>query len=429
MPETLKRLVASLATTAIKSADPYLVVDAALRDAPLTPLDGGSYKVISVGKAANMMMKAVIDNLPKTQQFEAIIVTNYENALDGSTEKIAGVDYIAAGHPIPDDNGISAGIKVEKLLQSATANDHVICLISGGGSALLPTPAGKLTLAEKAEISHMMLSEGLDIIEMNSVRQHLSRLKGGGMLHAAAPAAVTAFILSDVIGDDLRVIASGPTMAPISTRQAVVEMLQSKQLFEKMPKTARDILQQNQNVEEYSDVKNLLVGSNRLSLDAMLSAAQHEDIILVSDALVGDVAEACKNIVNIVDPAAITRRKIFIWGGETTVQIAGDGLGGRNQELALRFALAAEGWDCDFAFGSIGTDGRDGPTDAAGGIVDNHTTAKLRKAGLDPLDVLARNDSYNGLKSAGDLLITGATGTNVADIQILVCQPRQNLSH
>ena len=429
MPDTLKKLVANLATVAIKSADPHIVVDTALYDAPLTPLDRGVYKVISVGKAANMMMRAVIDNMPKTQKFEAVVVTNYENALDSGTGKIADVDYIAAGHPIPDENGISAGVKVEKLLQTATANDHVICLISGGGSALLPTPAGNLTLAEKAEISHMMLSEGLDILEMNSVRQHLSRLKGGGMLRVAAPAPVTAFILSDVIGDDLRVIASGPTVTPIAPRQAVCDMLHEKGLFEKLPDSAKALFKQNQMDELDSNVQNHLVGSNRLSLDAMLAAMPNEDIFLVSDRLVGDVAEACEAIVSAVDMDTITHRKIFIWGGETTVHIKGDGLGGRNQELALRVALAAEGWGCDFAFGSIGTDGRDGPTDAAGGIVDNHTVEKLCKAGLDPLDVLARNDSYNGLKSAGDLLITGATGTNVADIQILVCQPRQNLSH
>lgn len=429
MQETLRTLISNLAHVAITSADPYLGVQKALQARPLTSLHSGAYKVISVGKAANMMMKAVLEHLPEAQIYEAIIVTNYENAVDTDWNAVDNVDYIAAGHPIPDENGLAAGHKVEALLQTASENDHIICLISGGGSALLPTPAGNLTLAEKAEISHMMLSSGLDIMEMNSVRQHLSRLKGGGMLRVAAPAPVTAFILSDVVGDDLRVIASGPTVTPIATRQAVGDMLHEKGLFEKLPDNAKALFEQNQVDEPDFNVQNHLVGSNRMSLDAMLSAMPDEDIIMVSDRLVGDVAEACEAIMRAVDIDTITHRKIFVWGGETTVHIKGNGLGGRNQELALRVALAAEKWPFDFAFGSVGTDGRDGPTDAAGGIVNNQTISKIRQAGLDPLDILKRNDSYNGLKSSGDLFITGATGTNVADIQILVCQPRQNLSH
>ena len=430
----LKAFVAELAQIAIKAADPFLVVEKALIETPLELGPQGACKIIAVGKAASAMMQAVLAKMPPGQAYEAIIVTNYENASALNVLDIPNLEIMAAGHPVPDANGLKAAQRVEALLQSAGENDQIISLISGGGSALLPAPAGHLTLEEKADISQLMLSAGLDITEMNSVRQHLSRLKGGGMLQVAAPAPVISFILSDVIGDDLRVIASGPTVSPIATRSSVVDMLKQKGLFEQFPDSAKQILQDADTSVPNIRVLNTLVGSNRLSLDAMLQAVPDHDIQLVSDSLVGDVSDACEQIISVMRSADLASPTIFLWGGETTVNLKGAGLGGRNQELALRVALAAEslsldGAGFDFVFGSVGTDGRDGPTDAAGGIVDNFTTRKIRALGIDPNVILAQNDSYNGLKLAGDLFITGATGTNVADIQILVCQPRQNLSH
>lgn len=421
----LKQLVKELTQIAIAAADPAEAVNTALSANPLPPLPSGEYKLIAFGKAACAMMEAAMTHLPAGQAFDAIIVTNYENAHD-----VKGAEVIAAGHPVPDENGLKAAEKIEALLHAANADDHVICLISGGGSALLPAPAGLLTLAEKADINQMLLSEGFDITQINAVRQSLSRLKGGGFTRLSAPAAITAYILSDVIGDDLRVIASGPTASPIASKEDVIHLLQEKRLYEKLPHAAKVLLEGKEPDPVPNNANNYLIGSNRLSLGAMINAksSTNTPIKLISDHLVGDVSEACAEILRVMHEADIQERQIFIWGGETTVSITGPGKGGRNQELALRVAIAAEALDFDWAFGSIGTDGRDGPTDAAGGIVDNETIHKMIQNNVDPASVLAQNDSYIGLQSTGDLFKIGPTGTNVADIQILVCQPRQNVS-
>ena len=423
MHDFLRQRVNDLANVAIAAADPRHAVNKAFVAHPLPQQEQARYKFIAIGKAASAMMEAALTHLPAGQDYDALIVTNYENA-----KAVSGAELIAAGHPVPDENGLKAGERVEALLSGAGADDHVICLISGGGSALLPAPAGQLSLDEKADISRMLLSEGFDITEMNGVRQCLSRLKGGGMLRMAAPAPVTAFILSDVVGDDMRVIASGPTAEPITTNDKVVTLLKARGVYDKLPDAAKQLLQQKPAPLPENSPANYLVGSNRMSLDAMLVAGKDEDITLISDNLVGDVSDACAEIVSVGAAANIETRQVFIWGGETTVALKGSGKGGRNQELALRVALAAETLACDWAFGSVGTDGRDGPTDAAGGIVDGRTASKIRNKGLNPEQILAENNSYFGLQAAGDLLKIGATGTNVADIQILVCQPRQNRS-
>jgi len=287
-------------------------------------------------------------------------------------------------------------------------------LVSGGGSALLPAPVDGLSLEQKADVSRLLLGAGVDIVAMNAVRQHLSRLKGGGLLRHAAPAPVTALILSDVIGDDLRAIASGPTVAPILPRTEVIAMLKERGLWDKLPDAARTALGRAEQDTPVQEADNRLIGSNRKSLDAMARAMP--DAQILSDALTGDVEQAAQRIVDAVDQAV----SLALFGGETTVQLRGDGRGGRNQELALRVAVALDG-RAGWRFLSAGTDGRDGPTDAAGAIVDGETCARIRAAGGDVAALLGNNDSYAALELAGDLLITGGTGTNVADLQILSC--------
>lgn len=402
-----RKQMTRLFDTGVRAADPQAAVRAALGDAPVSLPDGARLYVLAIGKAARAMMQAALSVLPAPHA--ALVVTNYENA-----ESLDGARVMAAGHPVPDENGMQAGLAIQKMLARTRADDIVLVLVSGGGSALVPAPAAGLSLQDKAVVSNLLLGAGLDIVTMNAVRQHLSRMKGGGLLRMAAPAQVQAMILSDVIGDDLRAIASGPTVAPIATRDEVRALLAASGLWDRLPQAARDALARSADTSPLPHAQNRLVGSNRISLDAMAHAC--EGVSILSDALVGDVGDAAARIVQAVREGGGPRVALF--GGETTVRLQGTGRGGRNQELALRVASALDGI-AGWRFLSGGTDGRDGPTDAAGAVVDGNTLARIRAAGGDPAGLLANNDSYHALTLADDLLVTGATGTNVADLQIL----------
>ncbi|MEZ5793282.1 glycerate kinase type-2 family protein [Albidovulum sp.] len=412
----LRDTARDLFAAACAAADPAHALTSALVASPLPrPDPGGVYRVVAVGKAAIPMAACLLDQLDGAPA-EVIVVTNYENARD-----LPGATVLASGHPVPDENGLAAADRVEGMLRAATPADRVIALISGGGSALLPAPIAGLSLDEKAELNRILLANGFEITEINLIRQQVSRLKGGGFLRATA-APLTAYILSDVIGDDLRVIASGPTVAPIGTRAQARALLRSKGLWESIPSAARAILERDAPSAQVPEARNLLVGSNRKSLNAVAVAAGPEAQI-VNDRLTGDVAQAAKEIVNAARNAAADRNLCLVFGGETTVTLRGNGVGGRNQELALRVALAMPELQREWVFLSGGTDGRDGPTDAAGGIVDGGTIARIRHSGGDPDALLANNDSHAALELSGDLLITGATGTNVADVQLLLLRP------
>ncbi len=402
MPMTRDEMIA-LFQIGVAAADPEAAVRASLKATPLPAHD--RLFIAAFGKAACAMTRAALSVLPAPER--ALVVTNYENATS-----LDGAKVLAAGHPVPDDNGLRAGEAMMSLLADAKAGDRVLVLVSGGGSALLPAPVDGVSLEQKAAVSRLLLGAGLDIVAMNAVRQHLSRLKGGGLLRHAAPAPVTALILSDVIGDDLRAIASGPTVAPILPRTEVVEMLKARGLWDELPDAAQTALGHPEDAAQAQSADNRLIGSNRKSLDAM--AAAMPDARILSDALTGDVEQAAQMVV-----ASVKRRvPLALCGGETTVQLRGTGRGGRNQELALRVANALDGHG-GWRFLSAGTDGRDGPTDAAGAIVDGETCARIRAAGGDVAALLANNDSHEALRLSGDLLITGGTGTNVADLQIL----------
>ncbi len=386
----------------VEAADPGAAVARALaRDR------GGWRQVIAVGKAARGMTAAALQVLGP---IPALVVTNYENAAP-----LAGAEVLAAGHPVPDAAGEAAARAVEARLAEACLGDRVLMLISGGGSALLPAPADGLTLADKAAVNRLLLASGADITEMNLIRQQLSRLKGGGLLRAAAPAQVTALILSDVVGDDLRVIASGPTVAPIGTAHQARAALDALGLWDRLPGAVRRHLERAVEPAPLPEAENRLIGSNAISVAAMAGAAPGARV--VEAPLVGDVADAAARIWNTAGGPGT-----WLFGGETTVVLRGEGLGGRNQELALRVALEAEarGVAGPWVFLSGGTDGRDGPTEAAGGIVDPGSLDRMRAAGVEPAELLARNDSHAALAASGDLLVTGATGTNVADLQVLI---------
>jgi hydroxypyruvate reductase len=407
---------------AVQAADPARALRKHIATHPFPdPKPGGRTLVIAVGKAAPAMLREALTHIQGDHI--ALGVTHYEN-----TDAVAGTRILRAAHPVPDENGLLAAREVTALLQSATAQDQVIALISGGGSALLPAPVPAIGVSDKAETNALLLSSGLDIVQMNLVRQQLSQLKGGGFLRCAAPAPVTGYILSDVIGNDLRAVASGPTAAPIGTHADARRTCIEAGIWPRLPNAVRNWLDQSRPSEpDYTSGYNILIGSNRHSLDAALkTAAHHFDARIVSDHLTGAVHQAAATVVASALAAQGSKPQALLFGGETTVQVTGSGRGGRNQELALRVAtmMARTDMNKDWVFLSGGTDGRDGPTEAAGGLVDPQTLDRITQAGIDPATALAENDSFTALEAAQDLLITQATGTNVADIQCLLIRPR-----
>lgn len=410
----LKNFACDLFQSAVDAADPALALRAAVADHPF-PDPSGTLHVIAIGKAAPAMMTEALRHVRDDAQ--ALVVTHYENDMT-----VPGATLYKAAHPVPDAAGLAAGQEIERRLTTLGSDDAVVVLISGGGSALVPAPVDGVSLADKAALNSVLLGGGLEITQMNLVRQQVSRLKGGGLLRIAAPARVDAYLLSDVIGDDIRAIASGPTVGPIGTPAEAVDILKSAGLWSDVPASIRDYLSTAPEPKPLPKVQNHLVGSNRKSLEAMRAAARGFEAKIVSDALIGDVKVAARQVLSAAADAPKDRSVALIFGGETTVKLTGTGRGGRNQELALRFALGAEGQDLgpDWVFLSGGTDGRDGPTDAAGGIVTPETAQKL---GDDAVALLANNDSYEALKRANALLLTEATGTNVADVQVFLRRP------
>lgn len=412
--DAIRSELTDLFLAGVAAADPVRAVAEALKARPVEVPEGGTLILLAIGKAANGMMQAARSAVPEGVPTRCLIVTNYENHRD-----IAGVACYGAGHPVPDGNGVIAGLAVEKLLREASARDVVLALISGGGSALLPGPVEGVTLADKAEVNRLLLASGADIEETNIVRQALSRLKGGGLLRLASPAPVRSLILSDVVGDDLRVIASGPTVGPIADLATARDVAHRLGIWEQMPEAARAALERVEARDPLPDPDAALVGSNAISVTAMAAAAGRP-VRVVEAPLIGPVTKAAEQVLDLA--ASTPPGTALLFGGETTVVLSGTGRGGRNQELALRVALLAEerGLSGDWLFLSGGTDGRDGPTDAAGAIVDGQSLSRMRAAGVDPRALLANSDSQAALAASGDLLITGATGTNVADLQIFL---------
>jgi hydroxypyruvate reductase len=409
----LKHLARTLFLEGVRAADPKLAVQRALTAEPLKVNPEGRLLVIAFGKASVAMIQQALQHIPAAQRIEAIAVTNYENA-----REIDGCRVMAAGHPLPDQNGIEAGTAVMDLLRSATKSDQVLCLISGGGSALLPTPRDGLTLADKIKVSEILLESGFDIEQMNRIRQHLSVLKGGGLLELAHPAKVRSLIISDVVGDDLEIIASGPTV-PASVGGNPCALLNDKGVWDAMPGAAKTLLKTPRDTSNRS-ARDTLICTNGQCLNAIASSALDWSPQIVTEPLVGDVRDAAKSVLDCIRSQPKSARQLIIWGGETTVEINGNGMGGRNQELAVRFAELASDLTGEWVFLSGGTDGRDGPTNAAGGIVDRQTIAQAQTNNINVAAALEDNDSHRVLDNSNGLLKTGATGTNVADIQIFL---------
>lgn len=397
-------------------------------------------RVIAFGKAAKAMARAAGEILPETLfHGDGVIVTNHENAAQDAEEAIPGFELIGAGHPLPDEGGLRGARRVMEIAEQAGEGELVLVLVSGGGSALLPAPAAPITLEEKIATTDLLLACGADIVQMNCVRKHLSELKGGGLVRYAAPADLHALILSDVIGDDLSAIASGPSVPDATSFAEAISILEEGSVWQSVPASVRTRLEQGRagDLPEtpkpgdaiFERATSSLIGSNGMSLSAAERRARDLgfETRIVSEALCGEAQEAASFFLSeaLAAQSGAKAPLALLAGGETTVTLRGDGRGGRNQELALAFAMQAEarGLPGAWSFLSGGTDGRDGPTDAAGGLVDPASVARIQSAGGDAEALLANNDSYRALDLAGDLIKPGATGTNVADLQVLLLDP------
>jgi glycerate 2-kinase len=384
--------------------------------------------VAGCGKATARMALA-IEELLGERIADGLIVVKYGHGLP-----LGKIKVVEAGHPIPDQSGLGGALKIAELLKSAAAGDLIVFLISGGGSALLPYPAPGLSLADKQRTTEVLLKSGAAIDEVNAVRKHLSQLKGGQLARLASPARLISLVISDVVGDSLQTIASGPTVPDSSTYGECLEILHRHDLWTKIPANVARYLERGAKgeIEEtpkpaseiFKKVQNVIVGNNRTAIDG---AKRHAEAlgyhtVILSDSVVGESRIVATSFSTAVKEFARTNKPIsrpacLIAGGETTVAVRGDGLGGRNQEFVLAAAIEIAGMDNVVVLGA-GTDGSDGPTDAAGGIVDGSTLARGSAQALDARAFLDRNDSYHFLEATDDLLKSGPTLTNVMDLHV-----------
>jgi hydroxypyruvate reductase len=409
--------------------------------------------LVAAGKAASAMAFEA-EKILSSLISESIVITKYGHSLPIKSKTIE------SGHPVPDEQSLSAGKKVLELLHYAGYNDLVILLLSGGASSLMESLAGNISLQDLQILSELMLKKGLSISEINTIRKHLSLIKGGRFSAAAYPAKVHALILSDVPGDDLSIIASGPTVPDASTFEDVIAILEKYQKTDECPETILHHFQngRSKSLNEtpkpgdsmFQRTNNLLIGSNRIALNAAVDKASqlgYNPVIIQSD-LKGEASEQASAFVNIILDYEGTKPACLLMGGETTVKIKGNGLGGRNQEFALASLVALQELesprmldpvtdiDSEEIHSSIkengslkillvlsaGTDGTDGPTNATGAVIDQQTIQIVREQNLDAHGFLNCNDSYNFFKQVGGHIITGPTQTNVMDIVIALIQ-------
>jgi glycerate 2-kinase len=347
----------------------------------------------------------------------------------------ARIAFHPSSHPLPSSSGVRGVRRMLELVGEPSAEDLVICLLSGGGSALLPLPLPGVTIGDEAQVTKLLLRSGADIIEINTVRKHLSSIKGGRLAERLFPATVISLIISDVVGDRVDTIASGPTAPDRTSYRDAKKILVGRRVWDEVSSSVRSVIGEGieGTIKEtpkpgsriFRKVHNVVIGNNRVSLVRAgdeLRKKRYETTIL-SGPVTGEAREAGFRIARMI--RARTSRGApwaLIGGGETVVTVRGAGSGGRNQEFVLSAALGVQGTGI-IAVGSIATDGIDGPTDAAGAIADSGTVAKGRSRGLEAKDYLERNDSYPFFKKLGDLITTGPTGTNVNDVFVAVGRP------
>ncbi len=435
----LRKKAAAVFRAALEAADPVQAVSRHLR------LEGGlliagrkryrlssfeNIRVVGAGKASAAMALAV------ERLLGASIRGGLVNVKYGHVANLRRIELNECGHPVPDPAGIRGAQRIAEIARSCGQRDLLIVAISGGASALMPMPAAPITLEEKQATTKLLLACGANIHEINAVRKHISGIKGGQLARLAYPATVLALLLSDVIGDDLDVIGSGPTAPDASTFAGARAVLEKYGLFDRVPASVRGRIElgiagqipETPKADDpaFARTINIVVGSNRLAVDAAAAKAKEIGLrpLVLSTLIEGETRDVARVHAAIAREVLLSGRPArppvcIISGGETTVTLRGTGLGGRNQEFVLAAAIDLAGCGGVVAL-SGGTDGTDGPTDAAGAIADGMTLCRAEKIGLDARRYLAENDSYHFFEPLGDLLKTGPTNTNVMDVRLVL---------
>lgn len=443
-PSEARQLAWQIMQAALKAVDPALAVKnyfathpqlvAAIKNTP------GRLIVVGAGKAGAPMAAAVLEIFGDKIATGRVIV-KYGHAAQPTAGPTGGeaaqklearIQLLEAGHPVPDQAGLAAAGEIARLLQQAGQDDTVLCLISGGGSALLTLPAEGLSLDDLQATTQSLLAAGATINQFNTIRKHLSAIKGGRLAQMAAPATVYTLILSDVVGDPLEVIASGPTAPDPTTFAEAWAIVEQYGLRDTLPETVRRRLQAGcaGKLTEtpkpadpiFERVHHAIIGSNRLAAQAAVQAAQAAGLeaTLLSTFIEGEAREVGKVMAGLAkglvrDEGPLSRPACLVAGGETTVTLRGRGQGGRNQEMALAAAIALAHWP-NVLIACLGTDGTDGPTDAAGAFADGETVGRAQAMGLNAVEYLNRNDAYNFFAPLNDLIVIGPTQTNVNDL-------------
>lgn len=384
--------------------------------------------VVGAGKAG-APMAAALESVMGERINSGLVVVREDYG--GPAERI---DIVEAAHPIPDRRSVQAGARIREICESAGAEDLVLVLLSGGGSALLVEPATDLTLEDMQATVDELVNSGAAIQQINTVRKHLSALKGGQLAATIAPATSATIILSDVVGNDLSTIASGPTVGDPTRFSDALAVVEQYDLLDVLPAAVIEHLRDGSRGElretpgpgdaVFADASHLIIGDGRTVAHAARQACERRgwSARVLATRLTGEAREVARVVAAIGEEAAYNANGApgaFIMTGETTVTVRGEGLGGRNQELALAAALTIDGVD-DLSIASLATDGTDGPTDAAGAIIDGQTAHSIREAGLDPRSRLADNDAYPALDAVDALVRTGPTRTNLNDL-VMIC--------
>ena len=420
----------------LEAADPFLAMEKILS------VEGSTLRVgekeynlkrfdrilcVGAGKASGEMALA-LENILGSRIFGGCLAIK-----EIPTHRLQKIQLFKASHPVPNMRSIQASKRILSLAQSLTRQDLLFVLVSGGASSLIAAPASGLSLNDKKLTTSLLLRSGATIQDINTVRKHLSAIKGG-QLAASTPATIITLVLSDVLGDDLATIGSGPTIADPTTFQDAQEVLMKFNILDHVPIAVRNHLEkgihrhipetpktQDMNV---SRIHHQLIGNNRLSVEGVLKQAEIEGMhsMLLTTTLQGEAREAGKIFGAIAQEIQagtypMPRPACLVWGGEPTVIVKGTGKGGRAQELVLSAAMQIAGLKKSYVAG-FGTDGRDGPTEVAGAMVDGRTVERAKKLQIDPQEVLNKNDSYKFFKKVGGHIHTGATGTNVNDVYI-----------
>lgn len=428
---------------ALKAVDPYQAVINHLKRNDDTLVCGSHtydlanfdrVRIIGFGKGSTPMAQAAHDLLAD-KITDGLVIVKYGHILADNIN-ISPVALVEAGHPVPDEKSLAHSTTLVSMLADGTESDLVLCLISGGGSALLTRPVDGISLADVQTLTKALLAAGATINEINAIRKHLSSVKGGQLARLAHPATLISLILSDVGGDPLDVIASGPTTPDFSTFEEALRLLEKYHLTKQVAPSIPAHLQAGrsgskpetpkQDDPAFKRVQNHIIANNQMALEAAVEAARelgwHADSF--GPFLEGEATEVARQIAFLARTVSLNstifkKPAALIFGGETTVTLKGNGLGGRNQQLALATALHIQN-SANLLVAYIATDGNDGPTDAAGAIVDGQTISKATTAGLDPLAYLDNNDSYHFFRAIDDLIITGPTNTNVNDIVLIL---------